>query len=223
MRPLCLSAETDAAFGRVYLPRVSVARGNIVLADHGRTIADEALGAVSSPTRSWAPGRGLLALSDAGARPRSCTETICDRPEAEATSRASPLVLAKAPLTFAAPLDAVASAKALLEAAGLPQPALTLIGTLDGVPRDYTAVRNLLGSGPDLADRSRGKPTGAPRCASATMSTACAPMPEPASSRLTASDSAREATSAKTGWSMCRPGRDRRGAQHNASAGRACA
>ena len=34
----------------------------------------------------------------------------------------------------------------------MPQPALTLIGTLDGVPRDYTAVRNLLGSGPDLAD-----------------------------------------------------------------------
>ena len=37
------------------------------------------------------------------------------------------------------------------------------------------------------------------------MSTACAPMPEPASSRLTASDSAREATSAKTGWSMLGP------------------
>lgn len=152
VRPLCLSAETDAAFGRVYLPRVSVARGNIVLADHGRTIAGEALGPVASPTRSWAPGRGPLALADAGARPHSCTEMICDRPEAEAIEPRFAPVLAKTPLTFAAPLDAAASAKALLEAAGLPQPALALIGTLDGVPRDYTAVRNLLGSGPAVAN-----------------------------------------------------------------------
>lgn len=152
VRPLCLSAETDAAFGRVYLPRVSVARGNIVLADHGRTIAGEAIGEVPPPSRSWAPGRGPLALADAGARPHSCTETICDRPEAEAIEPRFAPVLAKTPLTFAAPLDPDASAKALLEAAGLPQPALTLVGTLDGVPRDYTALRSLLGSGPSAAD-----------------------------------------------------------------------
>ncbi len=152
VRPLCLSAETDAAFGRVYLPRVSVARGNIVLADYGRTIDDEALGAVPSPTRSWAPGCGPLALADARARPHSCMETICDRPEAEAIEPRFAPVLARTPLTFAAPLDAAASAKSLLEAAGLPQPALTLVGTLDGVPRDYFALRNLLGSGPDAPD-----------------------------------------------------------------------
>lgn len=151
-RPLCLSAETDAAFGRVYLPRVSVARGNIVLADHGRTISGETIGTVPAAIRHWAPARGPLALADAGARPRSCAETICDRPEAEAIEPRFSPALAAAPLTFAAPLDAAASARALLDAAGLPQPALSLIGTLNGVPRDYRAVRNLLGSGPDAAD-----------------------------------------------------------------------
>ncbi|MEM7615722.1 MAG: hypothetical protein AAF245_11780, partial [Pseudomonadota bacterium] len=57
-RPVCVSAETDEAFGRLFLPRVSVARGNIVLADHGRTILDEDLGVVPAPTRRWAPGLG---------------------------------------------------------------------------------------------------------------------------------------------------------------------
>ncbi|WP_343519434.1 hypothetical protein [Sphingomonas sp.] len=152
VRPLCLSAETDAAYGRVYLPRVSVARGNIVLADHGRTISDEPLGSVPEPVRAWAPGRGPLELADAGARPRNCTETICDRPEAEAIIPRFAPVLAAAPLTFAAPLDPLAGAVALLAAPGLPQPSIDLVGTLDGGARDYFAQRNLLGSGPDTPD-----------------------------------------------------------------------
>jgi hypothetical protein len=38
---LCLSARTDAAHGRRYFDAVSVARGNVVLADHGRTIGGQ--------------------------------------------------------------------------------------------------------------------------------------------------------------------------------------
>ncbi|HEX6288349.1 MAG TPA: putative baseplate assembly protein [Herpetosiphonaceae bacterium] len=41
--PLCISAEVSDRSGNRLIPDVSVARGNIALADHGRTITDEAL------------------------------------------------------------------------------------------------------------------------------------------------------------------------------------
>ena len=47
---LCLSARTDEAHGAEFIDEVSVARGNILLADHGRT-CDETLPAVEAPTR----------------------------------------------------------------------------------------------------------------------------------------------------------------------------
>lgn len=46
---LCISATTDPEHGQTFIPTVSVARGNIVLTDHGRRIADEPLGAVPAP------------------------------------------------------------------------------------------------------------------------------------------------------------------------------
>ena len=55
---LCVSARTDPGHGSEFVDRVSVARGNIVLADHGRTISDEALGKVPPPVlfRTQKPG-----------------------------------------------------------------------------------------------------------------------------------------------------------------------
>src|SRR5215212_1162288 len=44
--PLCVSAKTDEEHGEEYIEDMSVARGNVVLADHGRTIEGEDLGAV---------------------------------------------------------------------------------------------------------------------------------------------------------------------------------
>ncbi len=44
--PLCVSATTDEEHGEVYVPDVSVARGNVVLADHGLSIEDEPIGEV---------------------------------------------------------------------------------------------------------------------------------------------------------------------------------
>ena len=152
VRPLCLSAETDLAFGQVYLPQVSVARGNIVPADHGRTFEGENLGSVPSATRSWAPGRGPLAFADDGARPTSCNESICERPSAERISPRFAPTLARAPLTFAAPLAEGASAKAILAADGLPQPVISLEGNHDGDVQPYVAQRHLLESGPDARD-----------------------------------------------------------------------
>lgn len=50
--PLCISAEIE---GGVHLDRVSVARGNVVLADHGVTLADELLAPVPEPDPRLAP------------------------------------------------------------------------------------------------------------------------------------------------------------------------
>jgi hypothetical protein len=44
--PLCISAQTDEDHGGVLIEDLSVARGNILLADHGLTLKDEALGSV---------------------------------------------------------------------------------------------------------------------------------------------------------------------------------
>jgi hypothetical protein len=48
--PVCLSARTDVEHGQQFIADVSLARGNMVLADHGLTLADELLGSVPEPT-----------------------------------------------------------------------------------------------------------------------------------------------------------------------------
>jgi hypothetical protein len=52
--PLCISATTDEAHGRRYLPEVSAAQGNIVLADHGSSVKDEELAPVPAEDRRLA-------------------------------------------------------------------------------------------------------------------------------------------------------------------------
>ncbi len=150
--PLCLSSETAAEFGRLFLPRVSVARGNIVLTDHGRTIAEEDLGPVPQSTRSWAPGLGPVARAEAGVRPTPCTDLICDPPEPERMPPPFAPILAQTPLSFAAPLNADAGARAQLAARGTPLPAISLTGTLNTDVRGYSPQGDLLGSEPDTAD-----------------------------------------------------------------------
>ena len=148
-RSLCLTAETDEAFGRLYLPQVSVARGNIVLADHGRTVASEQLGEIPPSGRSWAPGRGPMAMADDGARPDTCQDMLCERPDTEWMSPRFNPILERAPLTFAVAADEQTAARDLLAAEGIGQPQISVIGTLNGNIRDYHAERDLLGSGPD--------------------------------------------------------------------------
>jgi hypothetical protein len=47
--PFCLSGFTDEEHGARYRDDLSIARGNIVLADHGLTLASESLGEVPEP------------------------------------------------------------------------------------------------------------------------------------------------------------------------------
>jgi hypothetical protein len=52
---LCLSAITDEEHGSQFLSAASVARGNVVAADHGRAIVDEALDLATGDRRSFRP------------------------------------------------------------------------------------------------------------------------------------------------------------------------
>lgn len=58
--PLCLSARTDMDHGSEFIEDVSMALGNIVLADHGWTISDEPLGAVPPPRLHYRGDRDAL-------------------------------------------------------------------------------------------------------------------------------------------------------------------
>jgi Baseplate J-like protein len=56
--PLCISSVRDEAHRKVSVPRVSVARGNLVLADHGYTLpVHEDLGAVPPSRLAYPPDR----------------------------------------------------------------------------------------------------------------------------------------------------------------------
>ncbi|MEO9821192.1 MAG: putative baseplate assembly protein [Paracoccaceae bacterium] len=149
-RPLCVSAETDEEFGRIFLPEVSVARGNIILADHGRRILDEGLGDVPASTRSWAPGLGPKARATSDLE--NCETALCDiDPPERIVPRFNPL-LEQAPLTFAPELDTTAGARDLLHVTAPSEPALALVGTLNAVSEPYVARRDLLGSADTARD-----------------------------------------------------------------------
>ena len=101
--PFCLSGFTDETHGSEYKDDLSVAHGNIVLADHGLTIANESLGAVPEPQ--------ILLAPDAGA-------DRCHRPSPQhARPRFRPSLQAQ-PLTQATLYDAALPASASLVVGG---------------------------------------------------------------------------------------------------------
>jgi len=91
---LSVSATTDADHGTHYLPQVSIARGNVVLADHGRTLAPEALGAPPAPNPVLTPVAAGGGCAD-------------QEPTAPPPPRFRP-TLARAPVTQAARVAATA-------------------------------------------------------------------------------------------------------------------
>lgn len=151
--PLCISAVTDAAHGEMFIEHVSIARGNMVLADHGLTLPEpEPLGAVPPARLSYPPDRDA---------------SRCEgRAPMEIPPRFRP-VLAAGPLTFAGTVlvtttsggvsssertafdpaaPAVQATRWRLEDA---LPAITLTGTTDAGAQDWTPRRDLLQSAPD--------------------------------------------------------------------------
>ena len=130
--PLCLSAETDEEFGTIFIPVASVAQGNIVLADHGRTIVGEQLGPVPESGLDWA----------AEASAESCVRR---RPR-EIPPRFLP-TLSESPVTHAVTDDLTASAtQALVQDPAGATPQVWLRSAPDLA--DWEARRDLLASGP---------------------------------------------------------------------------
>ncbi|WP_325894328.1 baseplate J/gp47 family protein [Grimontia sp. NTOU-MAR1] len=141
--PMCISSETSMEEGRRFLEPVTVARGNMVLVDHGQTISGERLPEVPLPTLSWAPGQGMQVDSAKGA---SCTEANCEQEQAEAITPRYQPTLANRPLTFSPGYTQGAPATELLKT---PSPSETFASVSldadDGVEvRPYHVVRDML-------------------------------------------------------------------------------
>lgn len=129
---LCLGAVGPAP-DCAYVADVSVARGNIVLVDHGRTRPDEALGPV--------PVAHASACCDCVGQPADVSlQAATFRPR-----------LANAPLTFAqpAPNGATAASASLLQD---PRRALPAIGLVDDAGQRWTPRADLFASGAEDRD-----------------------------------------------------------------------
>jgi hypothetical protein len=150
---LCVSAVTDDAHGAKYLADVSIARGNLVLVDHGRTIAGESLGQVPAPILFQAPDRS----ADRCAPPAAVPIPPRYRPQlAQGPLTQAGTVLVRpaggshtAPLPFDPSAPAV-EAMSWSMAEVLPQIALT--GTLGPDSKSWQSHRTLLDSAPDATD-----------------------------------------------------------------------
>src|SRR4029077_19640919 len=114
--PFCLSGFTDEEHGAQFRENLSIAHGNIVLADHGLTIAGESLGEVPAPQ--------ILLPPDPGA-------DRCNRPPPQfAVPRFRPSLQGE-PLTQASPYDSAQPAsKSLSVDPAATLPAIALESTL---------------------------------------------------------------------------------------------
>ncbi|BDA84749.1 putative baseplate assembly protein [Aureimonas sp. SA4125] len=137
---LCISSHSDPDLGEVPVADVTVARGNIVLADHGRTIADETLGTVPEPH--------LFLVADESDQ--------CARPKRVAVPPRWRPGLSLGPLThvfpYAADIPPPSARAALTWTAAELRPAITVTETSSPGSPPFTAERDLLGS--DGADRT---------------------------------------------------------------------
>ena len=135
--PLCISSRTDAEHGEKYLDNtMSVARGNIVLCDHGLT-------EINAPIPDTVPQPTIF-------RPNTdCDHCVATEP-VPVPPRYRP-TLKDSPLTHAAPLDATASAEAAMS--WDIQTAAPQISLADNVsPAPWLPQRDLLNSSPSAAE-----------------------------------------------------------------------
>lgn len=136
--PLCISARTDVEHGQQFIEEVSLARGNIVLADHGLTISNEPLGSVPEPTLFRTPP--------------SDGDHCQVRESVPVPPRFRPRVTGR-PLTHAAPYDPHASAReALHQNVHAALPAMTLASAQHADTATWLPKRDLLNSGPEATE-----------------------------------------------------------------------
>ena len=148
---LCISGVTDDAHGARHLDDISVARGNMVLVDHGRTISGETLGSVPQPF--------LYAVPD-------CNADRCDPPARLAIPPRYRPKLGASPITQAAGRLVTTQSGVLGTAVGSFASAaevldwsmdhvfaqIVLDSELDGRKARWQSERNLLNSAADATD-----------------------------------------------------------------------
>jgi hypothetical protein len=163
-QPFCLSSRTDEEHGQQLAADVSIALGNVVLTDHGRTIdAPDDLGVVPPPRLYRVPAaRPVLAGGVVVSRDeRRWRETAGDEgqhrppvpPRYRPALRDASLTFA-APYPFAADEDVRLPARAALSfgAADAVPRITSLTGTLDGDSAVWEARRDLLNSARDAPE-----------------------------------------------------------------------
>jgi hypothetical protein len=134
--PLCISSRTDARHGERYVEDVSLARGNIVLADHGFSLDPKDLGGVPQPS---------LFLPLGG--------SMCDRQDPVPLPPRFRPVLRRAPVTQVAPLAAAVPARrALVSDPHLALPAIHLVSQHNADSAGWGPRQDLLNSEPDDPD-----------------------------------------------------------------------
>jgi hypothetical protein len=132
---LCISSETDEEHGSKSVSGVSVALGNIVVADHGLTIEDEDLDAVPQPA--------IYQPVPSDADPCSVPAPI------PVTPRFNP-TLKEAPVTFAAPTPAEEdSAAAAMRFSPDEARAAVSLGSTGAPPGTWSSEPDLMNSDPD--------------------------------------------------------------------------
>lgn len=134
--PLCISAETTDDGGR-FVPDISVALGNIVLADHG-ALMQEDLGVVPAGT--------VRQLDAAGAATAGRGDGCDHQRVTVAPARFRP-ALARGPVTQAVRHDATQTPSAAAAMRYHPRDALPQVTLSDGTSEPWEARLDLLGSG----------------------------------------------------------------------------
>jgi hypothetical protein len=135
--PFCVSARTTPEHGGEFIDEVSVARGNMVLADHGRTVEDEDLGEVPEPSLF---------------RPSERCDPCDDDPRRPLPPRFRPH-LAERPVTQVWPYDPAAPAVAALTPpdCGI-VPSIRLTSVLGTDTATWHPFRDLLSSAADAPE-----------------------------------------------------------------------
>jgi hypothetical protein len=137
--PLCISSRTDEEHGEQYLGNnVSVARGNIVLCDHGLT-------EINAPIPDTVPEPTIF-------RPTTVCDPCVQIEPIPVPPRYRP-VLKDQPLTFAAPFDATASAASAISwDIRTAMPAISLSSSLNTDTATWLPKRDLLNSAPNATE-----------------------------------------------------------------------
>ena len=151
---LCISSVADEAHGGIYLDNLSVARGNLVLADHGLTIpVDEELGTVPEARLAFPTNRDNHRCQDAKPLeiPPRFAPVLANAPLTLAGTVYKTIMVAGQSHTDRLAFDAQAPASsAMVWRMEDTLPAIILHSSLDGSPAgDWEPKRDLLNSGPD--------------------------------------------------------------------------